>query len=94
MMTPPLEPSSPLDGGIRKRVCKACDRCRLKKSKVRLTVIGIVVNMLMLPSVTVPVHVVGARQITLYAYSASGRSLMTRSIRKGAHDSITCIISV
>jgi hypothetical protein len=34
MMTPPLEPSSPMDGGIRKRVCKACDRCRLKKSKV------------------------------------------------------------
>ncbi|KIW50523.1 hypothetical protein PV05_09327 [Exophiala xenobiotica] len=33
IMTPPLEPSSPLDGGIRKRVCKACDRCRLKKSK-------------------------------------------------------------
>lgn len=33
VMTPPLEPSSPLDGGIRKRVCKACDRCRLKKSK-------------------------------------------------------------
>ncbi|RVX75263.1 hypothetical protein B0A52_00615 [Exophiala mesophila] len=32
-MTPPTEPSSPLDGGIRKRVCKACDRCRLKKSK-------------------------------------------------------------
>ncbi|KIW75101.1 hypothetical protein Z517_11872 [Fonsecaea pedrosoi CBS 271.37] len=32
-MTPPLEPSSPMDGGIRKRVCKACDRCRLKKSK-------------------------------------------------------------
>ncbi|KAK5296257.1 Fluconazole resistance protein 1 [Exophiala xenobiotica] len=32
-MTPPLEPSSPHDGGIRKRVCKACDRCRLKKSK-------------------------------------------------------------
>ncbi len=23
-----------MDGGIRKRVCKACDRCRLKKSKV------------------------------------------------------------
>ncbi|KIX00931.1 uncharacterized protein Z518_09996 [Rhinocladiella mackenziei CBS 650.93] len=33
IMTPPMEPSSPLDGGIRKRVCKACDRCRLKKSK-------------------------------------------------------------
>jgi hypothetical protein len=33
-MTPPMEPSSPHDGGIRKRVCKACDRCRLKKSKV------------------------------------------------------------
>ncbi|KAJ9655842.1 Fluconazole resistance protein 1 [Neophaeococcomyces mojaviensis] len=32
-MTPPVEPSSPSDGGIRKRVCKACDRCRLKKSK-------------------------------------------------------------
>ncbi|KAL2441666.1 hypothetical protein ABEF95_015993 [Exophiala dermatitidis] len=33
VMTPPLEPSSPLESGIRKRVCKACDRCRLKKSK-------------------------------------------------------------
>lgn len=32
-MTPPLEASSPGDGSIRKRVCKACDRCRLKKSK-------------------------------------------------------------
>ncbi|RMD41559.1 hypothetical protein DV735_g3567, partial [Chaetothyriales sp. CBS 134920] len=31
-MTP--EPTSPLDAGVRKRVCKACDRCRLKKSKV------------------------------------------------------------
>ncbi|RMZ82287.1 hypothetical protein DV738_g1871, partial [Chaetothyriales sp. CBS 135597] len=31
MMTP--EPTSPLDAGVRKRVCKACDRCRLKKSK-------------------------------------------------------------
>lgn len=31
--TPPTEPASPLDGGVRKRVCKACDRCRLKKSK-------------------------------------------------------------
>ncbi|KAI5302072.1 hypothetical protein KEM56_001066 [Ascosphaera pollenicola] len=31
--TPPLEASSPSDGGVRKRVCKACDRCRLKKSK-------------------------------------------------------------
>ncbi|KAK2757872.1 hypothetical protein FQN54_004278 [Arachnomyces sp. PD_36] len=29
--TPPLDASP--DGGIRKRVCKACDRCRLKKSK-------------------------------------------------------------
>ena len=26
--------SSHSDNGIRKRVCKACDRCRLKKSKV------------------------------------------------------------
>lgn len=32
-ITPPLEASSPGDGSIRKRVCKACDRCRLKKSK-------------------------------------------------------------
>ncbi|KAK5072266.1 Fluconazole resistance protein 1 [Exophiala xenobiotica] len=31
--SPPSEPLSPVDGGIRKRVCKACDRCRLKKSK-------------------------------------------------------------
>jgi len=28
-----MDASSPGDGGIRKRVCKACDRCRLKKSK-------------------------------------------------------------
>lgn len=32
-MTPPEEPSSPTDSSIRKRVGKACDRCRLKKSK-------------------------------------------------------------
>ena len=32
-VTPPLEPMSPTDGNVRKRVCKACDRCRLKKSK-------------------------------------------------------------
>ncbi|KAI5287351.1 hypothetical protein KEM54_006050 [Ascosphaera aggregata] len=34
--TPPLEALSPSDGGVRKRVCKACDRCRLKKSKVQI----------------------------------------------------------
>ena len=33
-ITPPLESMSPSDGTVRKRVCKACDRCRLKKSKV------------------------------------------------------------
>jgi Fungal Zn(2)-Cys(6) binuclear cluster domain len=31
--SPCMEPQSPLDGSMRKRVCKACDRCRLKKSK-------------------------------------------------------------
>ena len=36
MMTYSAEPSSPLNGGVRKRVCQVCDRCRLKKSKVRL----------------------------------------------------------
>ncbi|OJD10166.1 hypothetical protein AJ78_08709 [Emergomyces pasteurianus Ep9510] len=29
----PLDASSPSEGNVRKRVCKACDRCRLKKSK-------------------------------------------------------------
>ncbi|EEH23416.2 hypothetical protein PABG_05627 [Paracoccidioides brasiliensis Pb03] len=29
----PLDASSPTEGNVRKRVCKACDRCRLKKSK-------------------------------------------------------------
>jgi hypothetical protein len=33
-ITPPLESMSPSDASVRKRVCKACDRCRLKKSKV------------------------------------------------------------
>jgi len=33
--TPPMEDQSPIDNNVRKRVCKACDRCRLKKSKVR-----------------------------------------------------------
>ncbi|OAX80774.1 hypothetical protein ACJ72_04888 [Emergomyces africanus] len=32
--SPPLDASSPSEGNVRKRVCKACDRCRLKKSKV------------------------------------------------------------
>ncbi|OJD14670.1 hypothetical protein ACJ73_09056 [Blastomyces percursus] len=31
--SPPVEASSPSEGNVRKRVCKACDRCRLKKSK-------------------------------------------------------------
>ncbi|KKZ66442.1 hypothetical protein EMCG_07834 [[Emmonsia] crescens] len=31
--SPPLDASSPSEGNVRKRVCKACDRCRLKKSK-------------------------------------------------------------
>ncbi|PGH16124.1 hypothetical protein AJ80_05339 [Polytolypa hystricis UAMH7299] len=31
--SPPLDASSPQEGNVRKRVCKACDRCRLKKSK-------------------------------------------------------------
>ncbi|KAI9834241.1 MAG: hypothetical protein M1819_003079 [Sarea resinae] len=31
--TPPSDASSPTDNNVRKRVCKACDRCRLKKSK-------------------------------------------------------------
>ncbi|KKK14794.1 hypothetical protein P175DRAFT_0510407 [Aspergillus ochraceoroseus IBT 24754] len=29
----PISDNSHSDGGVRKRVCKACDRCRLKKSK-------------------------------------------------------------
>ena len=29
-----MEDQSPMDSNVRKRVCKACDRCRLKKSKV------------------------------------------------------------
>ncbi|KAK8226114.1 hypothetical protein HDK77DRAFT_382855 [Phyllosticta capitalensis] len=35
MLTPDRSPSmdSPTENNIRKRVCKACDRCRLKKSK-------------------------------------------------------------
>ncbi|GAD92162.1 C6 transcription factor (Fcr1), putative [Paecilomyces variotii No. 5] len=31
--TPPSDNNSHTDGNVRKRVCKACDRCRLKKSK-------------------------------------------------------------
>ncbi|EGC42874.1 C6 transcription factor [Histoplasma capsulatum var. duboisii H88] len=31
--SPPLDALSPSEGNARKRVCKACDRCRLKKSK-------------------------------------------------------------
>ena len=36
-----MSPSSDNESNARKRVCKACDRCRLKKSKVCPTLLSL-----------------------------------------------------
>ena len=78
--------SSPEDEetSTRKRVCKACDRCRLKKSKVSISR-----TRHFLPGSSNPcsamgrVRVTDASQITPSVCLESGRSHTTRSIPKG-----------
>ncbi|WEW60403.1 Fluconazole resistance protein 1 [Emydomyces testavorans] len=74
------------DGGVRKRVCKACDRCRMKKSKVkpkplRLRVTRdsvLILSLVSSATATVPVLDVG--QITPYVSLESERKHRTRYV--------------
>jgi hypothetical protein len=85
-ITPPLESMSPTDGNVRKRVCKACDRCRLKKSKVRSLanpLAGLFTELVHFPSVTAQVLVRDVKPTMRSVFLESARSLMTKSIPKG-----------
>lgn len=75
---------SPTDN-IRKRVCKACDRCRLKKSKVcpKLEYAHDVDIVLTLCSVMALAHAVDAKQTMQFACLARGKKPKTRCIPKG-----------
>jgi hypothetical protein len=80
--TPPLEATSPIDGNVRKRVCKACDRCRLKKSKV-LAVADDVSVQADPSSVMEPTHVVDVKPIMPSVFLANARSHTIKSTLKG-----------
>lgn len=68
---------------IRKRVCKACDRCRLKKSKVRATPDMRSKHPTNRISAMGPAPAVGVRLTTRFAFLESERSRKTRSTLKG-----------
>jgi hypothetical protein len=68
---------------IRKRVCKACDRCRLKKSKVRETFPMFVALLTGNNSVTVLAHAVGVELTMLSVFLAKGKSRRIKCIQKG-----------
>ena len=80
-----MSPASDSENNARKRVCKACDRCRLKKSKVghgpRLNYSS--TAYILPPSVTAQVRAVVVDRTMQYVSSESVRSRMTRSIQKG-----------
>ena len=78
--------SSPDDEetSTRKRVCKACDRCRLKKSKVSIAQVRAPFPSLPISdSVTARVRAIDANQITPYVCLESARNRTTRSTQKG-----------
>ena len=84
-----MSPVSDNDMNARKRVCKACDRCRLKKSKVFFQPIRpLVQSWQYWLSAMVPIRATVAGQITQSVCLASEKSHMTRCIQKGVCDKI------
>ena len=80
----PTSENSHSDANVRKRVCKACDRCRLKKSKVRRTETSFNPPQCSdVRSVMVPVPVVGVGQIMPSACLASAKRPMIKYTPKG-----------
>lgn len=84
MLTPDRSPSmdSPTENNIRKRVCKACDRCRLKKSKVGGSLLrsGLETNSKSVMDLRLAAV---ARLTTPFAFLESARSPTTRCILRG-----------
>ena len=78
-VTPPLEN----DFHTRKRVCKACDRCRLKKSKVGQLWWWADHKLIHAHSVMVSRRVAGVEQTMRYAYLEREKRRTTKSIPKG-----------
>ena len=76
------------EDNIRKRVCKACDRCRLKKSKVCFSP-KVLHSMSNIFSATDLARAAGVRLTTPSAYSESERSLKIKFIQKGMFDNPT-----
>lgn len=92
----PTSDHSHSDGNVRKRVCKACDRCRLKKSKVSqaMAQASACPDALTRCSVTDPTHVVGAGQIMPSVSLARGRRLTTKCTPRGELAPIRHVISI
>lgn len=80
----PTESSSQVDSSLRKRVCKACDRCRLKKSKVGLSG-DVVITQADAFSVTDQARAVGVEQIMQSACLERGKNHTIRSIQRGMY---------
>ena len=73
-----------MDTSIRKRVCRACDRCRLKKSKVNGNEnVPRLITADRLRSVTGQSPALGAKQTMQSACSESGGNYKIRRIRMG-----------
>jgi hypothetical protein len=83
-MSPHRSDSMEAQDNIRKRVCKACDRCRLKKSKVCSTWNCKILCLTVL-SVMERVLAVAAKLTTPSVYSERGKSRKIKYIRKGTY---------
>lgn len=83
--SPSSEHSAHSDSGVRKRVCKACDRCRLKKSKVLFSSLFTCSNHCTdyMYSVTARVPAVAVERTMRSACLASAKRPTIRSIPKG-----------
>lgn len=82
--TPASEHSHSGDG-VRKRVCKACDRCRLKKSKVGLNLNGLIIILLIAISVMDQARVHAVAPIMRSVYLESARRPTIKSTLRGMY---------
>ena len=91
MAAPLFAPPADIDPTARKRVCKACDRCRLKKSKVSPDSAGRARRKLKIDrgSVMAPVPVTGVEPTTPSVCLENAKSHLTEPIPKGWSTGLT-----
>lgn len=88
-----MSPTSENDNNARKRVCKACDRCRLKKSKVQLCLrLAYLQSWQSLPSAMALALVIVVGPIMRYVFLENAKSRTTKFIRKGSF--ATCLTKI